>query len=143
MMNDELEQFENRLRRQSLRPIPAEWRAGILANCRESKVEGRGQDSFLLSTLVSRLSTILWPHPKAWAGLAAIWVFIFVLNFSTRDKTPALAEKISPPSPEMIAELKQQQRLFVELMGPTAMTDADRPKFLPKPRSEWTEISVV
>ena len=136
-------EFENRLHRQSLRPIPAEWRAEILANCRGSKVEGRGQGSFLFSTLVSRLSTVFWPNPKAWAGLAAIWVFIFILNFSTRDKTPLVAEKVSPPSPEVLVELKQQQRLLAELMGPTAMSDADRPKFVPKPRSECVEIWAV
>jgi hypothetical protein len=141
MMNDEMEQFERRLSRQPLRQVPAAWRAEILAVCRKSRVEGRAQEQFWPSTLVSRLSTILWPHPKAWAGLAAVWIFIFAVNFSIRDKTPVVAEKYSPPSPETVAELRQQQRMFAELIGPRDVRDADRSKsHVPQPRSECVEF---
>jgi hypothetical protein len=140
MMNDEMEQFERRLKRQPLEKIPGEWRGKILANCRGSKVELRAQERGWHSTLVSRLSTIFWPHPKAWASLATIWIFIFALNFSMREKTPVMAEKVSPPSPEMMAELKQQQRMFAELIGANETRVADRQIFLPLPRSERTEF---
>jgi hypothetical protein len=137
-MNDD---FEKRIQRQPLRKIPGEWRAQILADCRGSKVEDRAQEQFWLSTLVSRLPTVLWPHPKAWAGLAAIWIFIFALNFSMRDETQTVAVKSAPPSPEVVAELKQQQRLFAELIGANDLRDADRQKlFSPRPRSEFAEI---
>jgi hypothetical protein len=141
MMNDESEQFERRLSCQPVRKIPGEWRSEILAACRESKVEGRESEQFKPSTLIARLSTIFWPHPKAWAGLAAVWIFIFALNFSMRDNSPRIAEKSAPPSPEVIVELKKQQRMFAELMGSRETPDADRQKiFLPKPRSERVEI---
>jgi hypothetical protein len=133
--------FENKLLRQSLREIPGEWRAEILGACRGSKVEGRAQEQFWPSTLGTRLSTIFWPHPKAWAALAAIWIFIFAVNFSMRDTLPRIAEKSAPPSPEVMVELKKQQLLFAELMGPREAPDADRQKiFSPKPRSERAEI---
>jgi hypothetical protein len=141
MMNDEMEPFESRVSRQPLRQIPGAWRGEILSACRGSRVERRAQEKFRLSTLVTRLSTILWPHPKAWAGLAAIWIFIIAVNFSLRDPSPRIAEKSAPPSPEVIVELKKQQRMFVELMGPRETPDADRQKiFSPKPRSERVEI---
>jgi hypothetical protein len=139
-------EFEDRLRRQSPRPIPAAFREEILAAASQARLSRHSSPvtRHWLSTIHHQLSTLLWPHPKAWAGLAAIWVFIFVLNFSTRDKTPALAEKVSPPSPEVLVELKKQQRMFAELMGSTAMSsDADRQKFIPKPRSERAEILVT
>ena len=99
------------------------------------------QDEPWLSTLVARRSTIFWPHPKAWAGLAAVWIFIFALNFSMRDTPPRITEKSAPPSPEVIVELKKQQRMFAELMGSRETPDADRQKiFSPKPRSERVEI---
>ena len=60
---------------------------------------------------------MLWPHPKAWAGLAAVWILIFAVDFSVRDKSPVMAEKAAPPSPEVIVELKQQQRMLAELIG--------------------------
>ncbi|MES1180262.1 MAG: hypothetical protein ABUL66_00200 [Verrucomicrobiota bacterium] len=140
-MNEETEQFENRLRRQPVEKIPGEWRAEILA-ATQTTSRPMPRASFL-STLNSQLLTFFWPHPKAWAGLAAVWIFILLLNFSMRDKTPVRAEKVSPPSPEVIVELKKQQRMFAELMGSAQTPDADRPKvFSPRPRSERVEILV-
>ena len=142
MMNDETEQFENRLRRQPLKKIPAAWRAEFFREGRRAAVPNNKWD--WLSTINHQLSTLLWPHPKAWAGLAAVWVFIFVLNFSMHDPAPMVAEKSQPPSPEVLVELKKQQLLFAELVGTHEISDADQPKiFSPKPRSERVEISMA
>jgi hypothetical protein len=132
--------FEEKLQRQSLRKIPGKWRAEILAVSRGSNVEGRAQEQFWLSTCVSRLSTVFWPHPKAWAGLAAVWIFIFALNFSMQDKTPMVVEKVAPPSPEVVAELRQQKLLFAELIGSSDAREAEPPKFFPRPRTERAAI---
>jgi hypothetical protein len=150
MMNDEMEQLERRLNRQPLRQIPAEWRGEILAaasaaqtTCHPSPVTRHLQPS-RPSSILHFLSSLLWPHPKAWAGLAAVWIFIFAVNFSMRDSSPRLAEKSAPPSPEVIVELRQQQRLFAELVGPRETRDADRPRiFTPKPRGERAELVAV
>ena len=128
--------FEQKLRRQPLRQVPAEWREEILAaaaSYHRSPVERRS----FLSTLNFQLSTILWPHPVAWAALAAIWILIFTVDFSVRDQAPSVAERYSPPPAEVIVEVRQQQRLLAELMGPRETREADRQKsFLPRPRSE-------
>jgi hypothetical protein len=140
-MNDD---FEQKLQRQPLRQVPAEWRGEILAVA-ESAAAARHPSPVTrpswLSTLNSQLSTILWPHPKAWAGLAAVWILIFVVNFSTRDQSPVVAEKSTPPSPEVMVELRQQQRMLAELIGPRDIRDADQSKlFVPHPRSERAEF---
>ena len=147
MMNEEMEQFERRLSRQPLKKIPGEWRGEILSTARvvETPRCGVGQRSALslptfFSTLNSQLSTIFWPHPKAWAGLAAVWVLIFCMDYSMRDATPVVAEKAAPPSPEVIAELRQQQRMLAELMGAGQAREAEAQRFLPLPRSERVEI---
>lgn len=138
-MNDELKSFEERLRRQSLKPIPGDWRAEILQASRHMP-KAPIREEHWLSTLNQKLSTLLWPHPKAWAGLAAVWVVILAVNFSTRDKAPVMAEKSSPPSPEVVAELKQQRQLYAELIGPPLAQDIDRRKnVVPRPRSECSE----
>ncbi|MGD0206198.1 MAG: hypothetical protein ABSC89_01100 [Verrucomicrobiota bacterium] len=138
--------FEQRLQRQPLRQVPAEWREEILTAA-ESAATRRPPPvtrPSWLSALNSQLSTILWPHPKAWAGLAAIWIVILAVDFSARDKTPVVAEKSSPPSPEVIVELRQQQRMLAELIGPRDIRDADRSKsFVPQPRSERAQIVTV
>jgi len=154
MKPDELEQ---KLSRQSLRQMPATWRGEILSAARAAEPSGpapavaslwRGKSCVThhswLSTINHQLSTLFWPHPKAWAGLAAVWVFIFVLNFSTRETSPKEMAQSTPPSPEVIVELKKQQRLFAELVGSHEPADADRPRiFSPKPRSERMGILVT
>ena len=217
-MNDETEQFEQRLKRRPLRPVPGEWRNEILSTAMEARplqnsspAQGeslltkhrgsffaltpalsprRGRSYRLISaigrlvrwrqairhstksgvpallnnirigtrpgevrtalhdasdagklTFLPRLSSWLWPHPVAWGGLGAVWILIFAVHFSIRDDDPALAKKVVPQSQEVVAQLKQQQRLLAELLGPSDLPDADRPKiFVPKPRSESTEI---
>jgi hypothetical protein len=138
-----MDDFEQKLQRQPLRQIPGEWREEFLAAAtgQGSRVVGREQEGRWPSTLVSRLSSLLWPHPKAWAGLAAIWIVILAVDFSLRDKTPAVAGKSLPPSPEVIVELRQQQRMLAELIGPRDTSDADRSKpLVPQPRSERAEF---
>lgn len=143
-MNEETEPFEQRLKRQPLRQVPAEWRKKILKAADEAQSVNQSATSAkysFFSNLNRRLASVLWPHPVAWAGLAAIWIFVCAVNYSIRDTQPVIAEKITPPSPEVMAELRQQQRLFVELSGGSDSSDADRPKTLaPRPRSERVEF---
>ena len=137
--------FEDKLQCQALRKIPGEWRSEILREGRRAAVPNDKWDAGTASlpklNWRTTLSEIFWPNQKAWAGLVAVWIFIFALHFSMRDKTPMIAEKISPPSPEMVAELKQQKLMFAELIGANDLKVADRQKILsPKPRSERVEI---
>ena len=57
-----------------------------------------------------------------------------------RDKSPTVAEKAAPPSPEVIVELKQQQRMLAELIGSSQAREVEPTRFLPLPRSERVEI---
>jgi hypothetical protein len=142
-MNEETESFEQRLKRQPLRQLPAEWRNEILKAAAETQSvrHSAAAEYSFLSKLHRRLASVLWPHPVAWGGLAAIWIFIIAVNYSSRDTEPVVAEKIATPSPEVMAELREQQRLFVELAGVNNSSESDRQKtFVPKPRSERMEL---
>ncbi len=139
-------EFEQRLRRQPMKEVPADWRTEILSAAREARPIRHSplviRHSWV-STLNRQLSTVLWPHPKAWASLAAIWIFIFVLNFSMRAPAPApvIAEKSAPPSVEAAVELRRQQKLLAELIGSSEARATDRLPWLPsKPRSQHAEI---
>jgi len=137
--------FEQRLCQQPLRQIPAAWRDQILVAADVNR-RNRPTREFtcaaatfrsLLSTLNHQLSTLLWPNPKAWAGLAAVWVVILAMNFTTRDESKTAAKKSPPPSPQVLMALQQQKRLLTELIGQLATPEAEPPlPFLPRPRSE-------
>ncbi|HEY5346049.1 MAG TPA: hypothetical protein VIK62_06865 [Verrucomicrobiae bacterium] len=133
------DEFEQRLSGQPLREIPCEWRAEILGAIY------RAQPAHNPSRITRHwFATIFWPHPKAWAALAAIWIFIIAVNFSLRDTSPRIAEKSAPPSPEVIVELRKQQLMLAELIGPREARDADRPKFFtPRPRGDRVELVAV
>lgn len=143
-MNDE---FEKHLKQQPLRQIPAEWRSEILSAAAQAQPACRSQfetPGSFLSTLNRRLTAVLWPHPVAWGAMAAAWIFVLGVHFSTGNDTPALTEKASLPSPEVVAELKQQKRMLAELLGANDLRDADRPKvFAPGPRSERVVIETA
>jgi hypothetical protein len=114
--------------------LPAAWRNVALS------IQGF-YARMVRGNLSQHLSALLWPHPKAWAGLAATWILIAVLNFSTREPSPRLAARAAAPTPATLVELRQQHKLYAELLGRMDTQDADRPRlFPPKPRSERTEI---
>jgi hypothetical protein len=146
------DEFEQKLARQPMKPIPAAWRAGILAAV-EAEVGQRqvsreftfaATDPSWLAMLKQQLIALLWPHPRAWAALAAVWILVFALHFWLRDPAPALAAKAPPPSPEAVAELRLQQRMLAELIGPAELRVANRQRDLsPKPRSECVETVPV
>jgi hypothetical protein len=130
-MNDE---FEKKLQRQTLRPIPHEWREEILQAARAA--DARRSVSEPHRSLLVRL---LWPCPQAWAGLAGVWVLIMALNLSTRDEraTTVVSQTAQPPA-ELINAAREQRRELVRLLAPSTPTAIDRPKsFPPRPRSDW------
>jgi hypothetical protein len=137
-----MNEFEQKLSRQPLRKIPGKWRAEILSATDGAKISRHPSlvTRHWLSTLNHQLSTIFWPHPKAWAGLAAVWIFIFAVDFSMRDHSQNIATKSAPPSPEVMAELRQQKLLFAQLIGSSDAREAEPPKFFPRPRTERIEI---
>ncbi|MGD0260399.1 MAG: hypothetical protein ABSD29_11315 [Verrucomicrobiota bacterium] len=140
-----LDDFEKRLERQPLRQMPGEWREEILSAARQASLAQHATRTThhvapspsLLSTIIYQLSTILWPHPTAWAGLAAVWVVILGINLTTRDASQEVAERASPVSPQVFLAFQEQERLLTELIGPRETPVAERPKpVVPQPRSE-------
>jgi len=133
-MNDD---FEQHLRRQPMREIPRTWRAEILAAANPAPRKSHWW--VLLSTFNLNPSTSL-----RWGTLAAVWVVIFALHHSTRDASPVVQAKYTPPSPQMILVLREQKELLAELEQSGEIPQADRPKPVqPRPQSQRREETVT
>jgi len=126
-----MNEFEQRLRQVPVKPLPGDWRAEILAVA--AAVQPLPEHDIHAAPawrtcLLAGCRSLFWPHPRAWAGLAAVWVIIALIHFSQGDEAPVLAEKAAPPTPEMQAHLRQQQQMLVELLVPRTGGEADRPR---------------
>jgi hypothetical protein len=73
-----------------------------------------------------------WPRPVAWGAIAAAWIVVAAIHLATPDVEPrhVASTPFLVRSPENLAALQEQQRLFAELLDPTEPEPADR-----RPRS--------
>lgn len=125
--------FEKKLAEQTLRELPPEWRSEILA---AAKTQASAPQQNMFATFRGHLCSLLWPHPRAWAALATVWMAVLFLNFSSDSDAPAVMAK-NPTSPDWISALREQQRLLVELTQNAERAAVDRPKATtPSPRSQ-------
>jgi hypothetical protein len=123
--------FEKRLERIPQRPVPPAWRREILSAAREAAPPQQIAISgiSLISRVNSMLTALLWPNPRAWAGLAAVWFLMFGLSIATREPSQAgYAQRPVGPSPQMREMLRQQERLLAELVGPNGTSEHDSSK---------------
>ena len=113
--------------------------------------QGTKEQSLSASLVASLLggSNKLWqelvlPSRRIWTGLAAVWIFIFIVNFSQRDNVSSVTGK-TVRSGEVMLSLQAQQRLMNELLADHSMPpDAERPRsFTPKPRTEKFQTAAV
>ncbi len=73
------DEFEKRLKKQTFRAIPSEWRKEIL----KAVTIGESTEIGGLRTKPSFWRQWLWPSPIAWGGVAAAWIVIIALNMAT------------------------------------------------------------
>lgn len=107
--------FEKRLQDQRLLEIPRQWREEILRAARPQPVVAPWWLGWL------------WPCPRAWAGLAAAWGFIFLLHLTT-PSDPA-ADKGGSASWQDFAILQRETEIIAQLSG----SEENRPVPLPPP----------
>jgi hypothetical protein len=141
------DEFEQDLKRRTIRPVPTEWRAEILraANAAAFTAHASPTTPSLLASIYHQLSSILWPSPLAWGGLAALWMVAagFIYASSSDSKTTVMAQS-AQPSTELKTALREQRRTLAQLLESPEMPVAEPPKsFVPRPRGELKLESVM
>jgi hypothetical protein len=90
-----------------------------------------------------RVAHVLWrelflPCRRIWAGLAAVWLVILILNMPDGEKHAQLAQVASPPDREVLAVLREQREMLAQFIEPMVLSPAIRPK-TPGPRGELVQ----
>jgi hypothetical protein len=90
-----------------------------------------------------RVVQILWrelflPCRGIWAGLAAVWMVILVLNLPAGGKNSQPARAASPPDHLALAVLREQKEMLAQFVEPIVPLPAVRPK-TPGPRGELVQ----
>jgi len=140
--NMERDDFEQKLSEQPLRELPAQWRSRILSTAQAansgSKTHSRADTPlFRMRDLRARFAALLWPTPRAWAGLALIWLLLAIANRIPLNHARSVAGTGSRPAPAAMAAWKEQERILVELIQLPEAPVHEAPRHaLPQPRSE-------
>lgn len=100
--------FEKHLSRAVVRQIPSHWREEILAAAEKSQPEpaSSGIRAFYLT-----IRGLLWPHPAAWAALAACWTLTGLLCLSC-PRGPALYA-VTPPGVKPLNITPEQYAVYL------------------------------
>jgi hypothetical protein len=105
-----MNEFERKLQRQPFRDVPAQWRAEIVPS---GEALPRASDWTWRDWF--------WPAPQAWAGLAAIWLLLALLNSLAPRQASARAMDVARANSVPVASLfafQTHARLVAELALP-------------------------
>jgi hypothetical protein len=135
-----IDPFEQRLRNQTLRIPPPDYRDAILTAAAAQSERG---DSILVRSK-GALAKLFWPSPLAWAGLAAVCMIALAINLADSEPAQTYATVRFRPSPQVVATLKEQQRVLASLIAAPDDSPAELPKpAKPSPRSELQRIQLI
>lgn len=127
--------FEKRLQRQPLRPIPQEWREKILPTA-STKVVQPAVEEPRLPWFLRPWHELIWRARRVWLGFAVIWIAIVAINLADTEKPGKSEVATKLPAENILTAWQQQQRLLTEINN-SESTDSDKPKVsAPQPRSE-------
>jgi hypothetical protein len=87
-------------------------------------------------SLFARVRDLLTLPKLGWSALAAAWVVIISLNFAWREASPSPAASVArAPRSETIEALREQKRIYAELINSGATADVEPRRSTPRPHS--------
>ncbi len=132
-------------RHQSAQPKLDALRRQALAECAETTVppemSARVGPQFKWSHVPLKLwQELIWPCRRIWAGLAAIWFVLLLLNLNLDERPAVATNRTSTLTPEVLMALREQRELLAQLLDSTPSAPASpAPPAAHGPRSELRE----
>ncbi len=84
---------------------------------------------------------LIWPQRRAWAGIAALWLVMWALNWGSPGTAGG---KVSAATAPMAAQtFEEERRMLAELFPPVEREPAEAPRRKPAPHSDWQKPWVI
>src|SRR5437879_5794794 len=133
--------FEKRLQRQPLRPIPTEWREEVLSRAHDAYHATR--DTHQSFQWREFLVSLRWHL----AGMSAAWLIALFLNTEPSPPPTATAANPNTPPPEqLLTSLRENRRQLLEMIEPVANVSEPVPvphSLVPRRRSEFQSTGAI
>ena len=78
---------------------------------------------------------LIAPSRRTWGVLGTAWLVIFTLHFLSPEDAPRRGPGPGASSPQILALLREQKRQMADLAELSPVEPADRPRWVPGPRS--------
>ncbi len=113
--------FEQKLRRQSPRPIPVEWRSQILDACVQ-------QETVTVETAVPAWRLFFTRFPVAWSAFAALWIVLIAINgVLARSDTPEMPGQSAAGPVQLLIVWNHYSATLQQLAGDEPSVDSETP----------------
>ena len=113
-------------------------------NNQGTKAQRSGLVASLLGCLQIPWRELILPSRRIWTGLAAVWLLIFIVNFSLRDTVSSVTGQPVRTAPTMMSWQVQQRLMNQVLADRVNSPDIDRPRNeTPRPRTEHNRTSIA
>ena len=134
------EDLEKQLARRPLRPVPAEWRAGILAAAKTSARAEGSPRPFPVNAMLTLWRELVLPCRGIWTGVAAAWLVVVALHVSTGAPPKMAAGQMAASGPGVLMVLREQKQILAQLLDPATPPQVSAPAVshpaVPRPRGE-------
>ena len=75
---------------------------------------------------------LIWPCRRAWAGMGAVWVLMWAVNWGLSDRHGASLNVPSTSASALLEALEEQRRMLTELIAPASRQSAEPPRRNPQ-----------